>query len=198
MNRYETLARGVLLAGALGVCAAAAPKAPDTPDAWKVQLKSVPQIKKGKVALYQGTATPSGQHFALDDLSIVQPVAVALLAKNREDDLSLQLLKDRWDHPYRTGSTKGAGKASFAVRTQGELRILVTAPTPTPYQLVVWSGDDIKLPMRSPFIPMAEYQKRHPEVAGGMGRYALWTFGALLVVVVGLAGALIMVKRGRS
>jgi hypothetical protein len=197
MKGYKTLTRGVLLAAALSVCAAAAPGTPDTPDAWKVQLKSVPQIKKGKVALYQGTATPSGQHFALDDLSIVQPVAVLVLAKNPEDDLSLQLLKDRWDRAHRTGSTKGTGQVSFAVRTQGEMRILVTAPTPTPYQLLVWSGDEIKLPMRSPFMPVLEYQKRHPGAVGGIGGYALWTFGALLVVVAGLGGALIMVKRGR-
>jgi hypothetical protein len=119
-------------------------------------------------------------------------------AKNPEDELSLQLLKDRWDRPHRTGSTKGTGKVSFAVRTQGEMRILVTAPAPTPYQLLVWSGDEIKLPMRSPFMPMPDYRKRHPEVAGGVGGYALWTFAALLVVVAGLGGALIMVKRGRS
>ena len=101
MKGYKTLARGVLLATALSVCAAAAPGTPNTPDAWNVQLKLVPQIKKGKVALYQGMATPSGQHFALDDLSIVQPVAVLVLAKNPEDDLSLQLLKDRWDQFLR-------------------------------------------------------------------------------------------------
>jgi hypothetical protein len=145
----------------------------------------VPQIPKGRIALVEGIADSSGDHFAQEDLGILQPVAVTLLAKDPAADVTLQLLKDRWDTPHRSGSTKGTGQQAFRVRTQGELKIMVTAAQPTPYLLVVWVGDDIKLPMKSAFVPMAQYRKRHPD-AGGLGGSALtWA-------VAGLAGAIVL------
>jgi hypothetical protein len=124
-------------------------------------------------------------------------VAVTLLAKDQAADITLQLLKDRWDHPHRSGSTKGTGQQAFRVRTQGELKIMVTAVHPTPYLLAVWVGDDIKLPMKSAFVPMAEYRKRHSD-AGGLGGSALtWAVAGLASAIVLLAAVLFAKKRPR-
>ena len=64
----------------------------------------------------------------LKNLFILQPVAVTVLAKNKNDDIRIQLAKDRWDERVQEGSTKGVGSRTFKFRTQGDLRIMVRSP----------------------------------------------------------------------
>ena len=138
-------------------------------------------------------------HFFLETMSIVQPIAVTLVAMKPGGDVSLQLLKDRWDTPHRTGSTKSTGRTMFQVRTQGEMKILVTAPTPTPFAMSVWVGDDIKPPMQTPFVSMDAYRKRHPEAGGfAWSRYQPWAVGGLLLVVGAIGGMFVARRRGRA
>lgn len=188
-----------LLAVLLAVGIRAAAKPGDPPTVYKVVPKAVTAIKNGKVICYEGVADSAGQHFFLETMSIVQPIAVTLVAMKPGGDVSLQLLKDRWDTPHRTGSTKSTGRTMFQVRTQGEMKILVTAPTPTPFALSVWVGDDIKPPMRTPFVSMDAYRKRHPEAGGfAWSRYQPWAIGGLLLVGGAIGGMFVARKRGRA
>lgn len=198
MSRVLCFAAGLTML-AVGLSAQTQSKAAiDAPKTYPLHLKTVSQIPKGKIALIEGIADSSGDHFAQEDLGILQPVAVTLLARDQAADVTLQLLKDRWDTPHRSGSTKGTGQQAFRVRTQGEMKIMITAPQPTPYLLAVWVGSDIKLPMKAAFVPMAEYRKRHPE-AGAMGGSGMtWALAAVAGAIVLLAVVLFAKKRPRG
>ncbi len=92
----------------------------------------------------EGTANGAGDRFFVENLSIIQPVIVTLVTANKDDDVRLQLSKYRFDVADKSASTRGTGKATFKLRTQGEMKIVVTGPLPKKYQLVIWAGDELK------------------------------------------------------
>ncbi len=136
------------------------------PMTYRLDLKPYPDLPTGKIAAMSGTADSTGHHFIVDNLGVLQPSAVTLVAKNAGNDLTLTLCKDRWDKPERSGSTKGTGQLTFKFRTWGEVRILVQSNgAPAPYDLIVWAGDDLKPPVPSAFVPMSQYKSKHPQGA---------------------------------
>ncbi len=118
------------------------------PKAYRLELKARPELPSGTIAMAEGTAAPAGVRFLAENLSILQPVTVTVLAKTPDQDLQVTLAKYRFDQSDRKGSTKGKGIYTTHLRTQGDLRIIVTAPRPTPFQLVVWAGKEVERPMK--------------------------------------------------
>lgn len=101
-------------------------------------------MSAGSAAFVEGTAGAAGDRFFVENLSIIQPVIVTLVAQNPEADVRLQLSKYRFDVADKSASTKGTGKATFKLRTQGEMKIVVTGTPGSKYQLVVWAGPELK------------------------------------------------------
>jgi hypothetical protein len=200
----------------VGVASAQAPKMPAGPDIYKLELKSMPEIKNGKIAIVEGLVDTAGRKLAVSDLSVMQPVQVTLLAVQKADDLRLELSKFvLGNDPAKSGSTKGNAYCSFPFRTQGDLQIKITSPEgPRLFRLMVWAGDEVMPPVPAPFISMETYAKRQ---AGGTAPTAggapvggaipssdssraspvLWVIAGALVVIGALLGVLVL-KRGKS
>jgi hypothetical protein len=178
------------------------PSITEPADVFKLTLASVPEVKRGKVAIVEGVAGPSGQKLSLADLSVLQPVEVSIFTPELDDDVRIELSKFILDEPARTGSTKGTASATFKFRTQGDLQIKVLSPDgPNVYRLFVWVGDEATPEMPAPFISMETYKKRmgagpsgsefDPPLAGGGNGggtpLCLIIAGALGLIVVLLA-----------
>lgn len=164
---------------------AASPGYAQTPSAkaYRLQLKQFTQIPKGKAALVQGAANPAGDRFFVQDLSIIQPVVVTLVTRDKADDVKLRLAKYQFDEADKTASTKGTGTATIKLRTQGEMKIVVSGADAKPYQLVVWAGPEVK-----PEPPAVVLGKR--DVAGGGSRVSP------LTVVILVAGGVLLILGG--
>ncbi len=169
------------------------------PDAFRIVLKKIPELDKGKIMMAEGTAGPEGVKFVSENLSILQPVIVTVLAKNPDDDVRVQLSKYRYDQADRKGSTKGSGIYTTKLRTQGDLKVVVSAPTPTPFQLLVWVGDEVKRPMKSVVVTNAALVSGKGGGIGAMsgGSMAVWVIAIALVAIVGLL-AMKMLKGKRA
>ena len=121
--------------------------------AYGVDLHAVPFLSNGKLAVIQGAVDGSGLRFLVENLDILQPVAVTLLSVRPEDALTLRLAKDSWDERAREGTTEGTAQQTFKIRTQGDMRIVVNSVAGVkPFQLIVWAGNEVKVPTPSIFV----------------------------------------------
>lgn len=196
-----------LLAAALIVagCAASAPAlaqpppgASASPQVYELKLEAAPEIKNGRVAAAQGTATATGERLMLGGLSILQPVAISLIAQYPADDLRLELSKFTTDTAVRAGSTMGEGVCTFQFRTEGDVLIKVTSPGgPKPFRLVAWAGDEVVPELPSIFTPVQAASAPGPAPAAGGTPPVLWIIAGALLLCVGLL-AVIAFRRRRS
>lgn len=182
----------------------------EEPEAFALVPAASTEIRAGKVAGVEGTATTAAQRFLVDGLDVLQPVLVVLTAEQSNDDIRVRLAKWSWDDSQREGSTRGQGVWSSRLRTQGELRIAVWSPESSArYQLAVWVGDKTTPAMRPILVPFDEYQRQHGEAGGGGaprsaarsilggGQPILWAIAGLLSVIVVLL-AVVVLKGGRK
>ena len=115
-----------------------------SPRSYRLQLKPDAKISDGSAAFVEGTSNAKGDRFFVENLSIIQPVIVTLITETPDADVRLQLSKYRFDVADKSASTKGTGKATFKLRTQGEMKIVVSGAGSHKYQLVVWAGSELK------------------------------------------------------
>ena len=110
-------------------------------------------IANGRIAMVEGEAGPEGVRLVVNKLSIVQPTAVALVPMDANDDLRVSLWKYAEDDQRHEASTGRDGYASFMFRTEDDLQLKITSPNgPARYRLAVWAGDEVDLPLPSPFV----------------------------------------------
>lgn len=161
---------------------------------WRLELKSSEAVPSGKVAMMEGTASSAGDLFLVEDLMITQPVSVMLVTEKSEDDLQLRLAKFSLDEPDRVGSTGTARRVIERLRTEGDLKIQVRGNRPARYQLVVWAGEPIDVPMAPVAVSRAEYEQLHPGEARASAGFGGWTDGPpVLWVIAGLLFALVLI-----
>lgn len=162
------------------------------PKAFRIEFKESPSLEHGKVALIEGVAGPEGVRFVAEYLSILQPIVVTALAKSPDDDVRVALSKYRYDEADRSGTTKGKGIYTTRLRTEGDLKIVVSAPEPTPFQLVVWAGDPVELPMKPVLVSNpARVRGESAGLALG-GSVVTWVIAVSLVVIAGLLGVIVL------
>lgn len=168
-----------------------------SPKVFRIELKKIPELDKGKIMMAEGTAGPDGVKFVGTNFSILQPLIVTVLARNPDDDVRVQLSKYRYDQADRKGSTKGSGIYTTKLRTQGDLKVVVSAPTPTPFQLVVWAGDEIERAIKPVVVTNPARVAGKASGAGGTagGPMVLWVIAIALLAVVGLLA--VMILRGK-
>ena len=138
-----TASMRILLLILLVVGATAIARADEAP-AFKLTLKAAAGLPNGKVSTLQGTANPAGDKFFVEAVGVLQPVVVTLVAKNKGDVIKVVLAKQRWDENLREGTTGPNGMVILKLRTQGELRMIVSGEGDKPYNLIVWVGDEVK------------------------------------------------------
>src|SRR5688500_1073167 len=78
-------------------------------NAFRLNLEKPAALKHGKVVVVGGVSSPKGHRTFLEHLSVLQPIDIALLTLNNDDDVELALAKDHYDKPLSAGSTKGNG-----------------------------------------------------------------------------------------
>jgi hypothetical protein len=197
-TRAAARAGQLLLALAFVVCGGATARAQTSdaekkaqdiisPNAFRIEFKKIPELPKGKISMAEGTAGPDGVKFVAENLSILQPVVVTVLAKHAEDDVQVRLSKYRYDQADRTGTTKGKGMYTTKLRTQGDLKVVVAAPRPTPFQLIVWAGDELKPEL--PALVVTDPDRVQGKSSGGgvlSGGPVLWVIAGSLIVIAGL------------
>jgi hypothetical protein len=169
------------------------------PQVFGITLREDPRAKPGRVATLEGVAGPEGHRFVVENLDILQPVAVAVVAREPSRTLRVQLLKYDWGQPDQSSLTDADGVASFRVRTQGDLKIFVgpEGHQPAPYYMVVWVGDEIVMPMSQIIAPASEYAKRHPSASVN----GMWSFSTLAIItllaIIGLALIGVFLRLGK-
>ena len=183
------------LVAALSVPVAAAPQNPDPNDKTTVHpltLEKHPEFSNGRIAMVEGEAGPEGVRLVVSKLSILQPVGVALAAVDGAGtDLQLSLWKFAEDDVQREGSTRGDGYVSFQFRTEDDLQIRIVSPGgPKRYRLAVWAGDEIELPVPSPFVSQAGFT--------GSGTSPLMYVIAAAVVAIAIFMGVIAMRRKKA
>lgn len=155
-----TMPRGcvaVLAAIVFSVPVAARAQNPDPNDKTSVHpltLEKHAGIGNGRIAMVEGEAGPEGVRLVVNQLSILQPAAVALVPLDAGDDLRLALWKYAEDDVKHEASTRGDGFVSFRFRTEDDLQLRIVSPAgPRRYRLAVWAGDEVEMPLPSPFVP---------------------------------------------
>jgi hypothetical protein len=125
------------------------------PKVFGITLREDPNVKPGHVGAVEGVTDQKGHRFLVENLDVLQPIAVTLVAREPSRPLKLQLIKYDWDKPDRSGVTDTDGVVTFRIRTQREMKILVTSETPqeVPYYLVIWIGDEIQPEMGKILVP---------------------------------------------
>lgn len=178
----------VVLLVLFGIGRAAADGAGEDAPAFELTLREAPELPSGKAALVQGESTSDGDKFFIDNIGVLQPIAVTLIAKNDGDVIKLVLAKDRWDESIQDISTAaGSSRVTLKLRTQGELRMIVKGDgPPKPYFLVAWVGPEVTPDMESAVTPMKGFKGKSGGGGGQNGLIAIvfGVIGVLLVVVV--------------
>ena len=176
---YSAPSRAPLLAVVLGLglgASVARAQPTEAPPPFPVQQVELAEDREhfthGKAAIFHGEVGVQGHGFALAGLSMLQPVAVTLLA-DPGAPVTLTIGKE-WAFAERTAVTDAGGHVTELFRTDDLAGIHVFAPDASQrraYDLVIWVGDErTDYPdMPSPIdFDQPEEAKRAPEqVASG-------------------------------
>jgi len=177
---------------------------------YPIEVQADERVATGRAAFLQGNADAKGQRFLLGGLDLDDPIAVSVFTQNPGEQVRVRLVKDHWDAPERDEMTNDEQRVDFTFRTFDEFKIWVTADQPTPYQLVVWVGDKLALPVPSIAIPASTYaegsaadrarapDRETPAAPGSSGvsfsYLELGLIAALLLIVIAF-GAFLLIRR---
>lgn len=192
MRLSRLLFPAVLLAGAAPLAGAAQQPDPnDKTPVHELTLEKHPEFANGRIAMVEGEADATGVRLVVSKLSILQPVGVALVASGPNDDLQLALWKYAEDEVQREGSTRGDGYVSFQFRTEDDLQIRIVSPDgPKRYKLAVWAGDEVDVPVPSPFVAQAGF--------AGSGTSPLMYVIAAAAVAIAIFMGVIAMRRKKA
>ncbi len=178
--------------------AAANAQEPPKQVTYPLPLRDMAGVDNGKMAVVQGKTGERGHRFMVDKLWMTNPVSVTLMAETDGDKVKLDLIKFPWDKPVRSTTTdRGSRYVNEKFRTQGEFLIHVTSPVEdTPYQLVVWVGNEVV-----PELPPVVVDRETYE-AGLAKNKRSWLFGWPIVALLGgllvLTAIVILLRRRKS
>ncbi|NZA26368.1 hypothetical protein H0E84_08215 [Luteimonas sp. SJ-92] len=185
----------MLLLACLLAAAAPALAQGSAPQVFRLQPEQMRGVDRGRVEVVRGEAAPEGHRFFLDGLNVLTPVSVTLMSVDDDAPVELLLTKYAWDRPLRRGRTgdDGEGLVNFRFRTEGEFQATVRAATAgTPYQLVVWVGEEVEAQLRPVVVPASEYAP-----ASGR-RWGLWLGALALAGLAAAVLALLVLRRKRA
>ncbi len=166
----------------------------DSTPVHELTLQENSAIKNGRIAMVEGETDEKGVRMLVAKLSILQPVAVTLVA-DPNDDVKLSLWKYAEDDVAREGSTRGTGIVSFQLRTEDDLQIRVASPEGSKhYRLAVWAGDEVDPPMPSPFVAQGS-ARAQGAAGGGFPRTLLYVLTAGVLAIVALLAVLVFRRK---
>lgn len=164
--------------------------------AFKLDLKPAKGLPNGKVAALKAVATPVADKYFIPNVFVLQPVVVTVIADNPAEPVKVRLGKDRWDESLMNAVTGPDGKAIMKLRTQGEVRISVSADAGRrPYKLLAWVGDEVKAVPEPAVTSMTEYRKANPQsIFDRINPQLLWAVAG----AAGMAGLFVLFRAFRK
>jgi len=168
-------------------------------DATSLTLERVPGVEKAKMAGVEARTEAKGDRYSVQDLDIMQPVAVRLRAIDPSQTVRLEVVKGEWTNVYRNCATEGANPCEVRFRTEGNFGMHVTSPSGAgvAYELGVYVGDEMKL---VPSNLVVTPKSAGPAAGGGLTTTTilLGIIAAALVVLVVLVGWSLLRKRNQE
>lgn len=136
---------------------------------------------KGRMVTHAARQEADTAYYWVQGISIYSPTFFTITASDPAADLKINLCKENWLKPHQSGSIRGKGKWKANFKTEGDFGIqVIAAKKPVRYALLVWSGEEIKVDLPSPF------------KSGGAGTGGSWfKQNMVLIIVVLLALAVI-------
>jgi len=132
-----------------------------------ISYKARDTALNGKINTTDIVQVQDTSYYYVKGLSIYQPVVLNISSADVNNKMIIQLAKDNWKKPDKTGSlnSKGIWQATF--KTEGSFGIQVIAPKKTiKYKIVVWVGNEPKkINMPSPFKETAPAPAKAPAKA---------------------------------
>jgi hypothetical protein len=118
-----------------------------------VELEKSDEIVGG-YALYEGMAGPEVTNFLLNELSDSAPVLVHLSTKDSSKPVNMKIVRQQWERTLKEGSTAEDGTIGFGLKASDHIGIVLSAPEPTRYQLLVWVGPEMEWPATPGLVAM--------------------------------------------
>jgi hypothetical protein len=102
-------------------------------------------VEHGRMATASGRAGAAVERYSVQDLDLMQPVAVTVIAADPGAPVRLEVVKGEWEKVFRTCDTDATGQCAVRFRTQGNFGVQVrsTSGAEAAYELGVWVGDEI-------------------------------------------------------
>jgi hypothetical protein len=124
-----------------------------------VELKMINYVNKenkdwnGKINITEVTQNDDSAYYFVKGLSMYQPVYITVVAENASDIVNINLCKNNWKTPNKTGVTDAAGKWKTKFKTEGSFGVMIAKQNPSAkYKIMVWVGKEVEdLGMKSPF-----------------------------------------------
>lgn len=169
---------------------------PEERSLMQIEVKADDRIPEGKSAFIQGQADNLGDKYLVEGIEATQPIHVGVFTQDTKDNVRVRIIKDDWEKAEQEKSTNGTSKAEFKFRTFDNFKIWVTADEETPYQLMVWIGDELEVSQPSIAVPASEYvepkdngtsNKNNANPSGGVSfsYLELGLIGVVLLLLIG-------------
>jgi len=168
---------------------------PEERSLMQIEVKADDRIPEGKSAFIQGQADKLGDKYLIEGIEIAQPIHVGVFTEHTDDKVRVRIIKDDWEKAEQEQSTNDTSKAEFKFRTFDNFKIWVTADQETPYQLMVWIGDELEISQPSIAVPASEYvepkenasNKNNANSSGGVSfsYLELGLIGVVLLLLIG-------------
>lgn len=131
---------------------------------------------KGRISKNTFGQDADTAYYWIQGLSMYSPTFFTIAASDPAAELKINLCKENWKQPHKSGTVKGKGKWNTNFKTEGDFGIqIITNKKPVRYALVVWSGSEVKVDLPTPF-------KSGGATKSGSG----WLQKNMIVLVVGV------------
>jgi LPXTG-motif cell wall-anchored protein len=150
---------------------------------------------KGRINLTHVTQVKDTMYFFVKGLSVYAPTYVGVTARDKSKPLDVRLHKWNWHDVLRSGSTGDSGHWEDKFRTETDFGIMIISKDhPADYAITVWSGEDAKPDLPSPF-------SNTKTAAGDSGAGGAFLKNNWMYIVIGLLVIVIVflfIKRKKS
>lgn len=121
---------------------------------WEIEPKADARVKAGKLSVVGGQTNEQGVRFVINNLDIMQPIAITLASAEAGSKLKLAVYKESPGQPLVAKETDGAGAASANFRTADSVQLMVSGPAGAKYQLMTWVGPRVEVGTTAAFVPI--------------------------------------------
>lgn len=135
---------GLMLVSAVGVHGAGE----EEPPFEALQPQVVEGVESGCLARVEAEAPAEGLRYSVQDLDVMQPVAVKVIASDAARPVEIQIVKGEWDSVHRHCATDESGTCEVRFRTQGNFGVRVApvgGASAARFALGVWVGEEVQV-----------------------------------------------------